>query len=380
MQTVGLVKKLDRLLGPLAAALLARVHPLPSRGSMPHELKSVLFIRPGGIGDAVLLTPVIHALKKVFPHVTVELLVERRNHAVFGLCSEVDRIFCYDRPKELFAVLRRSYDVVIDTEQWYRLSAVVTRLVRSPMKVGFATNERCRMFTHPVPCSQDCYEAECFFRLLGPLGIAGDVMPAGETLRVSNDARQQAASMLSDALQQPVLALFPSASIPEKRWDLEKFRKLVAWCANHGLQVVILGGRHDRALGGQIAEGQKVLNLAGLTSIAESAAVLEQAAVVVSGDSGLLHLASLLGRPTVSLFGPSNATKWAPSGPDHIVLNKNLPCSPCTRFGNMPKCPIGVRCLQEITAEEVMVAVMTLLHRNAGRMTTDVPKKCDQEG
>lgn len=363
MQTIRLVKKLDHMLGPLSVAMLARVQPFPLKGATPNELKTVLFIRPGGIGDAVLLAPAIRSLKIAFPNVSVEVLAERRNFAIFKLCTGVDRIFCYDRPRELLTVLRRSYDVVIDTEQWYRLSAVVTRLVRSRMKVGFATNERCRMFTHPVPYSQDCYEAKSFFRLLEPLGIAGDATPAGEILQVSHDARQQVDMLLKSALQQPILALFPSASIPEKRWGLDKFCKLVAWCVSHGLQVVILGGKHDRVLGEQIAAGQKVLNLAGLTSLVESAAVLERAAVVVSGDSGVLHLASSLGRPTVSLFGPSNANKWAPPGPGHIVLNRNLSCSPCTRFGNMPRCPIDVRCLQEITIEEVTAAVGTLLRR-----------------
>jgi lipopolysaccharide heptosyltransferase II len=367
---IALLKFLDNCLGRLLVELLSA-----PRSRVVERPASVLFIRPGGIGDALLFAPGVAALHHNFPEAAIDVLAEQRNAGAFALMPGLHEILIYDSPATLIRLLRRRYDVVIDTEQWHRLSAVICRLIRSEMKIGFATNERYCMFTHPVPYAQDCFEAESFLRLLGPLGITDEGLPTGEILRVSDGARRKAVSMLSAVSQQPVVALFPSASIPEKRWELKKFRELTGWCSNHGLQVVILGGRHDRVLGEQIVVGQKGLNLVGLTSLAESAAVLERAAVVVSGDSGILHLASLLGRPTVSLFGPSNAAKWAPSGPDHIVLNKNLPCSPCARFGNMPKCPVGVRCLQEITAEEVMVAVMTLLHRNAGRKTTDVPVK-----
>ncbi len=83
--------------------------------------------------------------------------------------------------------------------------------------------------------------------------------------------------------------------------------------------------------------------------------------MLVSGDSGVLHIAVGLNKPTVSLFGPGIAAKWAPRGEKHIVLNHHLDCSPCTRFGYTPSCSHGARCIQDITVEEVFTAVMTLL-------------------
>ena len=133
------------------------------------------------------------------------------------------------------------------------------------------------------------------------------------------------------------------------------------WCLEHGLHVVLVGGGVDRSDGEQIVSGLDALNLAGRTSIAETAAILERAAVVVSGDSGILHIAVGLDRPTVSLFGSGIAAKWAPRGSRHVVINKNLPCSPCTRFGTTPPCPHEVRCLREISVDEVTVAIAHLL-------------------
>jgi ADP-heptose:LPS heptosyltransferase len=155
--------------------------------------------------------------------------------------------------------------------------------------------------------------------------------------------------------------LFPGASIAERRWGAERFRSVAQWCLGEGLQVALVGGGGDAAETGQIAAGLDVLDLAGRTNLAETAAVLERAAVVVSGDSGILHIAVGLGRPTVALFGPGIVVKWAPRGPAHVVLNKQLSCSPCTRFGYTPACPHASRCLAEISIDEVTAGIAQLM-------------------
>jgi len=84
----------------------------------------------------------------------------------------------------------------------------------------------------------------------------------------------------------------------------------------------------------------------------------------VSGDTGLMHLAYGVGTPTVSLFGAGIQEKWAPPGVNHLTINKHVPCSPCTKFGYTPSCPYGVRCLGEVTVEEVRESVLDLLEHS----------------
>ncbi|MFH1027028.1 MAG: glycosyltransferase family 9 protein, partial [Pseudomonadota bacterium] len=103
------------------------------------------------------------------------------------------------------------------------------------------------------------------------------------------------------------------------------------------------------------------LNLAGKTSLQDTAAIMDRSALLVSGDSGVLHIAAGLGKPTVSLFGPGRSEKWAPQGDRHIVINRQLPCSPCTTFGTTPSCPRDAECLRSITPDEVANAVTMLL-------------------
>src|SRR5210317_862803 len=131
------LKKVDSSIGKL----LIKLWPAPQRFEPPSgSIASLLVIRPGGIGDAVLLAPLIGMLRKNFPGARIEVLAEKRNNGALALCPGIDRVMCYDRPRELWSALTGHFDVVIDSEQWYRLSAIVARTIRSKVKIGYATN------------------------------------------------------------------------------------------------------------------------------------------------------------------------------------------------------------------------------------------------
>lgn len=357
MGRIALLKAADALLGRVAVPLASL---LPPKTKQSGQIASILIIRPGGIGDAVLLIPAIKAIGNRFPAAEITVLAERRNAAAFTLCPEINTLLLYDRPSELVSVLHGSYDVVIDTEQWHRLAAVVARLTRAPMLIGYATNERARLFTHPVSYSHDDYEADSFLNLLVPLGIVPG--QTGERfLVVPDDAGQRGGVLLAPLAGRPFVAVFPGASVPERRWGGDRFRQLAELLATFGIAVVVVGGKDDREQGEVIISGCLGLNLAGRTTLPVTAAIIEQSLLLVSGDSGVLHVAVGLGVPTVSLFGPGRARKWAPRGERHIVINKGLPCSPCTTFGTTPPCPVNARCMGEITVDEIFNAVMMLL-------------------
>lgn len=348
------MKKIDGHLG----AVFACIFPSPSVKSIPAFISRILLIRPGGIGDAVHLIPIIHALKSTYPYATIDILAEKRNASVFSLCPDIDRVFLYDRPAEFLQMFRRRYDVIIDTEQWHRLSAIVARLIRSNVKIGFATNERRRMFTHGIDYAHDDYEMESFAHLLRPLDIS--CIPDGDKPFLSVPPAADRAQELLAGITEPFVTLFPGASIPERRWGVERFRELAGRLLRAGMNVVVVGGGEDREAGEKIVK-QGGLNLAGRTSLVETAAVLQRSTLLVSGDSGVLHLAVGLGIPTVSLFGPGIAAKWAPRGDRHAVVNLKLPCSPCTRFGTTPPCPIQGRCIRDISVDLVYETAVALM-------------------
>ena len=353
---IRLMKALDAVLGRIAASLLTKTSSCAASGN----ISSLLIIRPGGIGDAVLLVPVLQSLREKYPAARITVLAENRNSAVFSLCPVVDKVLLYDCPSELLQAVRGDYDVTIDSEQWHRLSAVVARMTRAPLLIGYATNERSRLFSHPIRYSHEDYETVSFFNLTEPLGVLTRCV-ADRFLVIPETSAGSVSKLLADLGSDPFVTIFPGASIPERRWGADRFRRVAELLSAFGVKVVVVGGNEDHQPGETIVAGGLGLNLAGRTSLAESAAVIDRSALLVSSDSGVLHIAVGLDKPTVSLFGPGRAKKWAPRGERHIVINRELPCSPCTTYGTTPPCPTKGQCMQAITVDEVFNVVTMLL-------------------
>ena len=357
MNKIEFLKRLDGVVGMLCFSLLPRT----KEHSCDGDVQSILLIRPGGIGDAVLLAPAIGELTKKFPKATITVLAEKRNAGVFALIPGVGKVLRYDVLTEFTSAFQCKPDLIIDTEQWHRLSAVMARLIASGIRIGFATNERERLFHHAIPYSHDDYEAVSFMRLLAPLGIAPSVSISQPFLSVPPPAKARTTQLLTPLKGQPFIVLFPGASIPERRWWAARFGRVAASLAEEGYGIVVIGGKEDMASAASIVANNSGLNLAGTTNLTESAAIVEQSTMLISGDSGILHIGVGLGIPTVSLFGPGIAKKWAPQGVLHRVLNHHLPCSPCTKFGYTEKCRYQGECIQEITPDEVVQAALLLL-------------------
>lgn len=352
-----LLKNIDKFIG----SALARMLPPSAKHHINKPYQNFLFIRPGGIGDAVLLIPAIKAVSFAFPGCHIDILAETRNSGIFCLCPEIKSIFRYDSMFELMTCLKKKYDVIIDTEQWHRLSAVTARLIRAKTRIGFGTNSRRRLFSHAISYSHQDYEALSFFRLISPLDIPVPEKLETPFIQVPHSVATNTELLLKTLGIDKHITLFPGASIKERRWGSANFAQLCCKINQLGLQIIIVGGKEDREAGEKIIRGNRGVNLAGRTTLAETAAVLSQTQLLVSGDSGILHLSAGLDIPTISLFGPGIADKWAPKGKKHIILNKHLECSPCTRFGYTQPCFRGAKCIQDITPKEVFQAVNSLV-------------------
>ncbi len=328
---------------------------------VPAVPNQVLFIRPGGIGDAVLLIPTIKAFRNRFPDCHVDVLAEKRNVRVFNFCADVKNVFCYDRFSDWPQVRQRHYDVVVDTEQWHRLSALFGRLFGGPVLVGFGTNDRGRLLNCAVDYDLDRYEAFSFLSLLTPWGIEAPAKLEMPFLTPPERGRENIYSLLANSPEGEFIALCPGGSRPEKSWEAGRFVELARKFAAEGLRYVVLGGSDDVAVASRVADAGQGVCLAGKTSLFESAVALQMSKAVVANDTGLLHLAAGLGRPTVGIFGPSNPKKWGPHGESHRVLWQNLDCAPCSCYGAMPDCSFEVRCLCEIDVETVLESVLALV-------------------
>jgi lipopolysaccharide heptosyltransferase II len=350
---------LDATVGPAVCTVLGAAAPRrPAAPLAAADVRRLLVIRPGGLGDAVLAVPLLRALRRRFRDAHVDVLMERRNAGLLP-ADVADRVLLYDRA-EVWSVLRGGYDAVVDTEQSRHLSAVVARLTRARVVCGFATNERRRLLTHPVAYDETAWEPRAFLALYE--AIAGEPAPFDEDaawLAVADDDGRWADAALASLGARPVVAIAPGAPLREREWPPACWAEVGRRLAGAGWGVVLVGGAADRTACARVATALDgaVIDLAGRAPLARSAAAIARAAVYVSTDGGLLHVARALGVPTVALFGATSAAKWAPRGRRARTIAHALPCAPCTRFARTPPCPYGVECLARVTVDEVIAAV-----------------------
>ncbi|MBF0607102.1 MAG: glycosyltransferase family 9 protein [Candidatus Magnetobacterium sp. LHC-1] len=360
MNKTEVLKRLDAAIGrplvPLTRILAG------GRRWKSTKIRNILFIRPGGIGDAVLLLPGIDHVKQTFPEASVDVLCEGRNAGVFGMTAAIRRTYLYDGGIELLRCMTNRYDVVIDTEQWHRLSAIVAAATQAPIRLGFDTNNRGTLFTHKIAYSHDDYEAVSFANLIALL--TGQLFPFDhdEPFIGLADVDIPGGLSLSGGESDRFVAIFPGASVRERRWGGQNYGMVAGALSNRGYTPVILGAGADKADAAEISRHcNQCINLTGKTTLVQSAVVLKVSRLLISADSGLLHIAVGVGTPTVSLFGSGVRGKWAPRGKAHRVISAGLGCSPCTRFGYTPPCKIGVKCLTSITPEEITEAALQVL-------------------
>ncbi|MGH7850400.1 MAG: glycosyltransferase family 9 protein, partial [Thermodesulfobacteriota bacterium] len=302
---------------------------------------------------------------------TIDVLAEKRNSGIFAVCPYIDGLLLYDRlPLEtLYRVIKAGYDIVIDTEQWHRMTAALSYITRAPERIGFATNERSGLYSRKVPYNQDDYEAVSFLNLVSALTAEKYEFDKARPFLPIPGPHDALSSAISEFRKgkRAVVGIFTGATVPERRWGAKNFAELAEELSRGNIGSVIVGGeseKDDSEIFKKRCTNGYLLDYIGGTTLGETAAVISEVDLFISGDTGLMHIAYGVGTPTLSLFGAGIQNKWAPLGDDHVAINKNEPCSPCTRFGYTPKCPYGVRCLTEISVEEVRESAMQLLARS----------------
>jgi lipopolysaccharide heptosyltransferase II len=371
---LNLLRSIDRWVGPALCRRIRPTHDRTRHGGADAQacaaaVRKILVIRPGGLGDAVLTLPLLRELRARYPHAALDVLGEQRNIGVYAIADIADDVYCYDtKPLRTFRRLRRNgYDLVVDTEQYHSLSAVFAHALRPRYLCGFETLGRSRLHTHSAPLNEDTYEVVSFLNLAETLsGSNLPFDPDQAFLDVQQCARSWAEKSGHSAGMDEFVTVMPGAGGPYRRWSPARYAKVVSWLNQRGYGVILLGGQDCITTAAAItAENQpdRVMNLAGKTTLAQTAALLQRARLSLSADTGVMHLAYAVGTPTVSLFGPGLHRKWAPPGRGHRVVRKALACSPCTRFGRVPRCPHNVACMQQISVADVIAACDALLEQ-----------------
>ena len=326
----SLKRLLDLCAGiPLAAcSSVLRV----GKGGMPErEPQRVGFICLGAIGDLLLLSALISALRTRLPHAQFVLLTSRANASTVSLIPGIDSSasFAVTEISAMAAWLREQrLDVLIDSTQWARLGAVLCNLSNARTTVGFDTPGQCRAFgySYTVQHRNDRHEVENFLELgralfPGLLGAPNLLLPqsAPDDLPPELCGRLEPSGDVGDALPRRVfLHMWPSGTNAWlKEWPADNWDALARTLGDKGFEVYLTGAPADAPRNDAFLRAHpqcSAISLAGRTSLSGLAWLFSRASAVVSVNTGTMHLAAIAGAPTVGLHGPTNPLRWGPVG------------------------------------------------------------------
>lgn len=213
----------------------------------------------------------------------------------------------------------------------------------------------------------------------GPAAPGGPRLPAAAhaTLRIPDTARNAAVNLLPKPAEEPLIGLNPGAGRAVKEWPGSRFAKTATILAQrHGATMVLLGSAAERpklaAVEHAIPRHVRVINLAGRAPLVELAAILERLSILITCDTGPMHLAAAVGVPVVAIFGPTAPTRYAPLTERSAIVHTELWCRPCNRTRNPPRRCRGATpdCLAGVTVEVVADAAGRLLRRDRQRPAT----------
>jgi len=339
------------------------------------DFSRILIIKPSSLGDIVHALPTVAALRRRFPSARITWLVKREWAAVLEGNPHLDAVLALDLlPKDWPAAWRAvragRFDTVLDLQGLLR-SALLGWISGAPVRIGFANGREGSpwFYTERVPVpSLSMHAVDRYLITAKYLGAdPGEVKPSDFPLPHDAQAEARIEVLLAAAGVQAgatLVAINPSARWDTKQWPSESFATVGDRLQQNGAaRVVLIGGRDERHVGKQVMRAMRTapIDLMGQTTLKELIALLRRARLLVTNDSGPMHLAAAVGTPVIALFGPTDPARTGPYGAGHTVLRSGVPCSPC--FSRRCTNAIELECLTSIRPENVIEAAMRLLEQ-----------------
>ena len=340
----------------------------------------ILIIRLDRLGDVVLSTPVIQELRKAFPQAFIAMMVRPACQEVLEGNPYLDQVILYDKDGAhrrllatvtfAFGLRRFKFDTALVLHPSNR-SHWIAALAGIPNRVGY-NRKFAWLLTRRVPHNKQegaYHEAQYTLQLLRFFGIdAGQPRPF---VPVHPQALARVEGWLSEAgisAQDAVVAVHPSASCISKRWMPQRFAAVADRLAKEkGVRICLVAGKEDAVYAQAVEKAMQapVLNFSGKLTISELAALMRRCRLLISNDSGPVHVAAAVGTPVVDIFGRNqqglSPKRWGPLGPGHVVLHKEVGCVTCLAHN----CDINFLCLTSLTVEEVFSAASGVLGAGA---------------
>ncbi|TSA11171.1 MAG: lipopolysaccharide heptosyltransferase II [Deltaproteobacteria bacterium] len=339
------------------------------------DIKNILIRSTNWVGDAIMTTPAIQAIRQNFPNAKITILAKPWVKDVFAANHCIDQIIVYDsmhRHRGLRGQVRmakelaeQGLDLAILLQNAFE-AAWLAYLARIPRRAGYNTDARSLLLTHSVPLKKETkkiHQVYYYLRMLEGLGLETEgelklfLSPPPDAATWAQKALFEAGVREGDDL----IGINPGAAYgPAKRWLPERFVELAGMLTRQAdAKVVVFGTNADRKVGeGALATApERVINMAGKTTLGQAMALMACCRVFITNDSGLMHVAAALHVPLVAIFGSTNPVTTGPFSDRVVIVRKDIDCSPCLKA----VCPVDFRCMKEIMPEEIFAATLRML-------------------
>ncbi len=356
---------------------------------------NILIVKTSAIGDVTHTIPCLNALRANFPQAHITWLIEEEAADIILNHPALDRVIISKRKRwmrnfkagkylqtirqciNLIKEIRDThYDLLIDFQGLLK-SSILIILCHAKRKAGFGQgmehSECSHLFLNErvPPVDMNTHAVQRELQLLKSLGIKGD--DAAYKLPISEAEQEEAKDILRAATiddQRPFIAINPMTTWATKHWQNAGFAKLGDQLIDNGFNVVFTGSMGDQPAITEIINLMhgKAVNLAGRTTLKTVAAIFSQAHIVVSTDTGPMHIAAAVGTPVVAIFGPTAPWRTGPYGEQHTVIRTDISCSPCFK----KICERGDHyCMQQIQPDQIFEAVQKTLRSHIPPRSAD---------
>lgn len=339
------------------------------------DFKNILIIKPSSIGDVIHALPFLKAIRGRYPNAAISWLIKRGIDELIRDNSYLDEIILFERKRwggfddigykfkgltEFIRELRRKrFDLVIDLQGLFR-SGIITYLSGADYRIGFANAREFSSIFYNYKVSHPPIEMHAVDRYLFiAKELGADITQKDFTINIPVKEKIYIDGLIGKDKKRPLIAVNPSARWETKMWPLKRYAELIdTIAAKLKAQPVLIGSMEDEVRINELSSmtKSKPLNLSGKTSLLQLAALLKKVDLLITNDSGPMHIAAAVGTPVIAIFGPTRPVRTGPYGNGHVVLQSNLPCIRCLK----KRCD-DLKCMEAITVNNVLTAVKGIL-------------------
>ncbi|RAX54984.1 lipopolysaccharide heptosyltransferase II [Helicobacter sp. 16-1353] len=336
----------------------------------------ILLRLPNWLGDSVMVSPSFELLKEYFRNATFSLIGTKPSCEIYSRDVRVENIFIDETKKQSnriratldFAKIIGRYDIAISFSNTF-FSALLLYATKTPIRVGYGRNFRSLLLTHRIPFIKNIHQVLSYMNLVNGLCNKDLIHPNSDTSDI------QGLQLISQKIKnfhkdesRIYIGINPGAAYGSaKKWEEKYFAEIMAYFLQNDYMVFLFGSKGDK-----VAESiesllkkyenlnmNNLINLVGQTSIHQLCDYIAMMDLFITNDSGAMHIAAALNVPIIAMFGSTDSKETSPWRANAIILNKNLPCSPCKKR----ECPLKHHnCMKLITPDEVIYNANKLLY------------------